>query len=237
MEEFSNADNITKGEAKKIYITSINDEKKRQTNNKKKIKYALFLKFDEEIKEIQKQLPNFYKNDWKEIKRKIKEDDNRYGKLVSRICCQTENIILQLVVNSNDANVLMYDGYMVDVTKIKDVDKQIKVLNKKTSKYGIVWSNKILDYSAVEAILNLDVSDGVSIVRENLNLISKELHESFLKDRIYRCNELLYFKTDEGWVKGSGRNGDPIFSELFESIANKLDLWIYDNKKKNRSPS
>ena len=226
--EFIETDGITKKDAKTLYISSINDENKIRKINKIKIKNERFLKFDNEIKQIQRELVMYFKRDWKEIQNKNSETDNRYGKFISRICCELENKILQDVVKMHNPNVLMFDGFMIEQTAIKNVDTFIRTLNKQTKKYGILWAEKHIDSSWYDLLLALDIddADNISIVEDTLNAIAKELHSGYLKDKIYRCDNTTFLKLNNKWQKGSGKSGCFIFRDLFEAISLKLDLWV-----------
>ena len=99
------------------------------------IKFPKFIQFDTEIKTIQKKLTKHYPAIWTTIKRKNNDSDNRYGKFMSHLCFQIENKYLQKVVSTIKPNILMFDGFMIDKTKI-DRKKMISDLNKETK--GIV---------------------------------------------------------------------------------------------------
>jgi hypothetical protein len=235
LSEMCELDNIGKREAKNLFIASINDETKKTKVNNKKIKYDKFIKFDTEMKYIQKELTAFYPNDWKEIKRANREYENRGGKLISRLCCELENTILQDVIKISTPNVLMYDGFMVEQNKISNVDQFLKTLNKRTNKYGVIWSEKEIDGSLVELFTNSDEIENISIVEETLNDIAKQLHAGYLKDRLYRCDSSVYLKLNDKWKCGTGCSSKCfIFTELFEAISLKLDLWVFD-KTTNKS--
>ncbi len=233
LNDFCDNENIKRREAKQLFITSLYDENKRlKLENKAKIKSQFYLQYDEEIKRIQRELPKFYKKEWKEIKRKNHNDDNTYGKLVSNICCELENKILQEVIKLTTPNVLMYDGFMVDRDKIKNPEKFVKELNNKTKHYKIKWSEKEMDTSVYETILYLDKEECLSIVADTIDEISDELHKTLLLNKIYRCNDVYYYNNGIKWVIGRGfAVKDYIYVELFSLITNHLDIWIYDPEK------
>ena len=235
LSEMCELDNISKRDAKNLYIASMNDENKKTKVNNKKIKYDKFIKFDTEMKNIQQELAEFYPHDWKEIKRTNREYENRGGKLMSRLCSELENTILQDVVKIITPNVLMYDGFMIEQSKIENVDNFLKRLDEKTSKYNISWSEKEIDGSLVELFNNSDKIENISIVEEKLNDIAKQLHSGYLKDRLYRCDGSVYLKLNDKWKCGTGCSSKCfIFTELFEAISLKLDLWVFD-KTTNKS--
>ncbi len=230
LDELIDTDGLTKREAKNLYIASINDETKKLKFKKKKIKYEKFLKFDAEIKSVQKELADYFPIDWKEIKRKNRDTENRYGKLVSRLCCELENNILQDVIKHNKPSVLMFDGFLIDQNDVPNVPNFIKILNKKTKKYGINWIEKEIDATLIDVITDTpDEAENVSIVEDTLNDIAKELHSNYLKDKLYRCNNTVYSKLNGRWIADEKKQ---VFTELFNDISLNLDLWVYSKESK-----
>ena len=235
LKEFSDSDGIKRKEGKQMFISSLYDENKRMklSDKKTKIKFDFYLRYDEEIKRIQQELPRHYPAVWKTLKRKNFSDDNLYGKLVSNICCELENKILQDVIQMTTPNVLMFDGFMVDTERIECPEAFVKKLNARTKSYKIKWSEKEMDCSIYDAILYMD-TDGasLSIVADTLAELATELHSTLLVDRIYKCKDLYYFKTDNKWVSGNGFSvKDIIYKELFQMIFKQLDLYVYDCDK------
>ena len=136
-------DNITKSQAKLLFIKSINTEYKVDKNpyadakKKPKIKNKFFLEFDKEIKSIMPKLIKVFPTEYKIIRNR--EKDNIKGKFISYICRKYESIILNLVRKEFPADVLMYDGFMIKKEKIDDIDSTIKRLNEITKEYDMKY--------------------------------------------------------------------------------------------------
>jgi len=230
LKELSDFHSIKRCDAKQLYISSLNDERKKTKLDDKKtiIKFPKFIQFDTEIKTIQKKLTKHYPAIWTTIKRKNHDSDNRYGKFMSHLCFQIENQYLQKVVSTIKPNILMFDGFMIDKTKV-DRKKMISDLNKETK--GIVkWTEKEMDYSIYDYVSELDFNQCVSIVSSDCCALAKELLSMVLKDRLFRCNGITYFNNGERWVKGAGglKIADNVYAELTRLITQEYDLWTLD---------
>ena len=230
LKELCEFHDIDRGEAKNLYICSLNDERKKKKLADKKtiIKYQKYLDFDNEIKIIQKKLVKSYPVEWTTIKRKNYDGDNRYGKFISYLCFQFENKILQKVIKNIKPNILMFDGFMIDKTKVDPLE-MIEILNEETK--GIVkWTEKEMDYSLYDYVCELDFSDGVSIVSTDFCALAKELLSTVLENKLFRCNGITYFNNGELWVKGVGglSTKDNVYSELSRLITHEYDLWTLD---------
>ena len=147
---------------------------------------------------------------------------------MSHLCFQIENKYLQKVVSTIKPNILMFDGFMIDKTKV-DRKKMISDLNKETK--GIVkWTEKEMDYSIYDYVSELDFNQCVSIVSSDCCALAKELLSMVLKDRLFRCNGITYFNNGERWVKGAGglKIADNVYAELTRLITQDYDLWTLD---------
>jgi len=234
LKELCDFHNIVRGEAKQLYISSLNDERKKRKLVDKKtiIKYQKFIEFDNEIKIIQKKLTKHYPEVWTIIKRKNYDGDNRYGKFMSHLCFQIENKILQKVIKNVRPNILMFDGFMIDKTRVNNIE-MLTILNNETK--GIVkWTEKEMDYSMYDYVSELDFEEGVSIVSTDCCALAKELLSTILENRLFRCNGITYFNNGCLWVKGLGgmSTKDNVYGELSRLITNEYDLWTLDETNK-----
>ena len=235
LREFQHSDCIDRREAKDMYIASLNCEYKKNklSDHKTKIKYQKFIDFDNEIKTIQKKLTKFYKNQWNTIKRKNHDGDNRYGKFISHLCFQIENKILQKVIKDIRPNVLMFDGFMIDKTKIPNTEEFVEKLNNQTK--GIVkWAEKEMDYSMYDYVSEIDIVDCVSIISPDCCALAKELINGVFSNKIYSSDSGMYFNDGHQWIKGMGgtTTKDKVYQSLSCMIATEFDLWLQDKETK-----
>jgi hypothetical protein len=187
----------------------------------KKIKNDFFIRFDKEIKTIQKQ---FYNNIFKHrIKDFPKKPNNKMGSFISYLLSELENEVLSLALkNLQDTNsVLIFDGFYSK--KIID----IQTLNNITDKYGIKWARKDLDLSLVNKLDEIEPIEKVNIIGYDHNDISQQLLNGCLKNILVYCEDTTYFKYDLKYVSSEKSIG----KYLFEFIAKSCIYRINDNFK------
>jgi len=225
-------DNLTKSQAKVLFIKSINTEYKIDKNpyadakKKPKIKNKFFLDFDKEIKSIMPKLIKVFPNEYKIIRNR--EKDNIKGKFISYICRKYESIILNLVTKEFPADVLMFDGFMIKKDKIDDIDSTIKKLNEITKEYNIKWTNKEHDTSLFYDILDLEVlpdDTSINVIEDSLKKIAEYLFDNIYNKRLIMCSGNLWFKSDTGWTNNPKKIEKCIMNQLF-------DFKLYKNTEK-----
>jgi len=206
-------DEITKEQAKLLFIKAINSEYKcEKTENNHKIKNKFFIKFDGEIKKIMEQLTHHYKEEFLIIKET--ENDNVKGKFMSYICRKYEAIILEEVENTFEMDIKMYDGFMIQCDKINDIDETINKLNEITKDYSIKLINKVHDISIRDKVLELQSNNTIEIAETTLQDIAKELFNKTYKDRLVYNYNVLWFKSSSGWINNEKTIKRFIFNEL-----------------------
>mgnify|MGYP003656956087 CR=1 FL=1 len=210
--ELCEDDNITKEEAKLLFIKSINTEYKVTKYNQKKIKNKFFIEFDNEIKAIMKQLIKKCPEEYNIIKQK--EKDNINGKFISYICRKHESIILNKVNEIFNADILMYDGFMIKCDKISNIEETLQKLNEITKEQGIEWSNKHHDTSLYDEIMELKQITGLEIIEKKLEDVARKLFKIVYDKRLAWNSGNLWYKSPSGWINNSKRIERYIFSEL-----------------------
>ncbi len=210
--ELCEEDNMTKGEAKMLFIKSLNTEYKVTKHNKKKIKNKFFIEFDTEIKAIMTQLIKKCTEEYKIISKK--EKDNINGKFISYICRKHESLILNKVTETFKADILMYDGFMIKCDKISNIEETIEKLNEITKEQGVEWSNKEHDTSLLEDVMELQQLTGLEIVEDKLEDVAKKLFDIVYDKRLAWNSGNLWYKSPSGWINNSKRIERNIFSEL-----------------------
>lgn len=213
IEKLCEDDKLTRSEAKLLFIKSINTEFKVDKVNGKKIKNKFFIQFDSDIKAIMPQLMEKCPDEYKIIKKSEKK--NIKGKFMSYICRKYESIILNKVCENYEADVLMYDGFMIKCNKVEDIETTITELNEITKEYGVLWSNKEHDISLLEEVENLETStEDVEIVGKELEDVAKELFDTIYDKHLAWCSNNLWFKSSFGWINNKKRIERFLFAEL-----------------------
>jgi len=210
--ELCEEDNMTKGEAKLLFIKSLNTEYKVTKHNKKKIKNKFFIEFDTEIKAIMTQLIKKCPEEYKIISKKEKNNIN--GKFISYICRKHESIILNKVTETFKADILMYDGFMIKCDKISNIEATIEKLNEITKEEGVEWSNKEHDTSILEEVMELQQITGLEIIEDKMEDVAKKLFDIVYDKRLAWNSGNLWYKSPSGWINNSKRIERNIFSEL-----------------------
>ena len=228
--ELCEEDNMTKGEAKMIFIKSLNTEYKVSKHNKKKIKNKFFIDFDTEIKAIMKQLIKKFPEEYKIICKR--EKDNINGKFISYICSKQESIILNKVNETFKADILMYDGFMIKCDKISNIEETVEKLNEITKDNGVEWSNKEHDTSLIDDIMELEIITGLEIIEDKLEDIAKKLFDTVYDKSLAWNSGNLWYKSPSGWINNSKKIERNIFSELtknhlYTTTINLLGQTVY----------
>ncbi len=226
--------NGDRNECKRLFLRSMNSErtiKKYKQNGKMiNIKDTFFISLDAEFKTIQ----NLFLNKYTELKTKLiklGENDNLQGKVLNRVLCQYENIILneginyikdKQAINNVDKMVLMFDGFMLQNNKDnKKVDDIIELLN--VNKYGIKWSKKEHDISILSNLEGINTENNENVLSgyfDTIHDIAIYLDETLFKDKLISCNGILYY-ADNNIL----RSDEKQIKLIISNIISKQDLW------------
>jgi len=223
--EFCEVDDLTRQEAKNLFLTSINKEKYTKKKNKKEnIKYTFFLDFDKEIKTIQTELAHWkFVEEYKMIKRR--EENNHKGKFMSRILNLEENKMLQTACDAIHSRYpvmsLVFDGLMV--YKYKDgehinEDDVVSALIESTKKWKMDWKVKDPDYSLqeyVETEISLDAG-ALMYAATEAQLVKKIFHE-FYNYKLYKSHGEPYMLINRQWVRDKTLITDSIYRQVIDT--------------------
>lgn len=222
--EFCETDDVSKGQAKMLFLKSINAEHKITKKDKKmKIKNQFFLNFDAEMKRIQNALLTIFKDEYKKIKRRA--SDNINGKLMSRILNIEEGKMLQCAckaLNDKEYQVmtLAFDGMMVctycsDGTSI-DEDTVLQILTTATEDWSLNWDVKEPDLSLEEFADGLRGNDNVVLYAETETELVKDIFKHFYEGKFFKRNGVAYLCINHKWEN----NIDTIKDHILRTIIN-----------------
>jgi hypothetical protein len=221
---------ISRGDAKKLFIISMNSNFHITKYNKKIIKDTFFINFDKEIKKIQQSLLSLYPDIKKQLIRRGKTT-NLEGCLLNSLLCNVENEILQKSIKELENNniiveVPMFDGFMVKNNNSIIIDDVIDILNKCSFEYGIKWSNKEHDISILDDLNELSNDNNyLSFIGVDVVEISKYLINTLLKDKILKCYGQYFYLNNKLWI-----NNEKEIKILLKKLISNLDLWIQTDK-------
>jgi len=224
MNELMDDCNISKNEAKVLFIKSINSVYSiKKYNNKNTIKNKFFLEFDKELKQIQKNICELNPELVKLVK-KLGARDNIEGKVLNHLLCKHENIVLQRAIkygmeNGFICSVPMFDGFLIQKND-RDIYDFIENLNILTEDYKIKWDVKPHN---IEILEKLDTfrEEKTSYIAKNIVEICDYMLETVLKNKIVKCENCLFLKVGHKWLD----NEKIIKSELMRIISTQ-DYYI-----------
>jgi len=230
LKDLINNEGISRADAKKLFIISMNSNFRITKYNKKIIKDTFFINFDKEIKKIQQSLLSLYPDIKKQLIRRGKTT-NLEGCLLNSLLCNLENEILQKAIKELENNniiveVPMFDGFMVKNNNNIIIDDVIDLLNNCSTEYGIKWSNKEHDISILDDLNELSKDNtyfsfiGVDVVE-----ISKHLLNTLLKGKILKCYGQYFYLNNKLWI-----NNEKEIKTLLKKLISNLDLWIQTDK-------
>lgn len=239
LQEFCSTDNITRSEAKKLFLISINSQHNITKKNKKElIKYKKFLDFDKQIKSIQIDFGIIYEEELKKIKRR--ESDNVLGKLMSRILNLEENKMLQTACNAihNDFPVmaLVFDGLMVyryNDGKHVDEDAVIDALNNSTRQWKIKWAVKEPDYSIQEEVENMTMEEGAILFGETEAELVNRVFNEYFNNKLYNADGCPCMLIEKQWVTNKRTIENAIYKKVLNTkgyVRHKKDSGDYEWK-------
>lgn len=188
-----------KEEIKKLFLKSINSCYSIEKFNKKKIKNNFFINFDKEMKQIQKYIYSIYFNI---IGKDLQDEENKEGKLLNRLLCTHENLLLNRIIDYNNNNkintgVLMFDGLMIYNDNYDNIfiNNYINKLNELTNDYNIKWTVKDFDTSIKETIMKFEDKIIFSDTIEAANYMLQNI----LKNKLIICNGEIWYNDNNLW--------------------------------------
>tara|TARA_R110000787_G_scaffold45646_1_gene111360 strand:- start:5298 stop:7664 length:2367 start_codon:yes stop_codon:yes gene_type:complete len=205
-----------------LFISSINFDKLRSTfpkhKRKKKITYKFFLKFDKELKNIQKKYMEIFKPELKIVKKEDK--GNEAGRLMSYIGQKYEDMLLEQIFQKGiSPSVLMYDGFLINKSNIRDgeVDALITQCNSITEGW-VEWDEKTIKTDIVPFLKEMDVSNEnvISIIESTPLDIATEILDIVYNGKLVKCKGEHYFKSTDGWVSNMKELGETLLHEISE---------------------
>lgn len=201
-------ENITRPEAKQLFLKCLNKEGKTTKIGKYNIKNTFFRNFDDEMRNI----INIYIQKNQEIYELIQNEhvDNHGGKLMARLLNQEEGIMLNEAIDTLKTKyiirTLAFDGLMIDcrTKEGESVDKQevVSLLNECTKLKEIKWSIKLHDRSMIDEIMNLgtDIDDSIVIYGDTEMDIVESLFKIKFTGRFWRRNGEYYLRENRVWI-------------------------------------
>jgi hypothetical protein len=228
--ELSQDDGMTRDEAKRLFIISLNKTKETEKIHKRKIKNKFYLSFDKEIHEIQQKLVDKYPTEVKHLlANNYKAKDNLNGCLTNILMTTIENEILQKTITYlKTKNIIpdipMFDGVMFRVSSYSNsIDDLILQLNALTRSYGVKWNHKPHNTELKTRILSLATTNHLTFFGASVIHIGKYLWDNIFASRIVSCNGLLYMKsfTDNLYI-----SNEKIIKSVIHNYICAQDLYL-----------
>lgn len=214
LSELMEDDELTRAEAKNLFIKSMFDKNLIKKKKNQKIKNTFFLKYDKTIKNI---IKDFYNRIFKDrnTEPNYKNEWNKEGSFMSYILAEMEDKILTKINEKFPPAVKMFDGFY-SKEKIN-----IDELNDLSQEYGVQWIEKPLNLSLLEKFNSIEPDGKISIIGKDLLEISKILLNGKLKNKIIRCDNSIYFKDELKYIQ----NEKKVNQYLFEFIT-KCSIYV-----------
>lgn len=226
LETFSDDDDLDRSQAKQLFLVSINSEKKITKLGRKNIKNPFYIRFDKEMKYLQRALREKYPDIFEDIQNT--NPQNHAGKMMAWILNVEEGKMLHRAVefleNRYKINCLAFDGLMVDKLDTNNEASKpteiIEELNKLTADINISWAVKNHDLSMMEDIRSLSYEDNDNLVIYGTNEmeIVNQIFDHRLKGRYYRWNSIYYLRDEHIW-----RTHEKDIKQIIAEIVNKTD--------------
>lgn len=220
--------NISRSEAKSLYLTCINKEGLTTKFKNKVIKNNDFIEFDKETSNIISLLYDIYQKDFfKYVKDK---DYNQKGKLINLVLCKIENEYLDKALNflkSEEIEVctLMFDGCMIYKGDY-DINDITKKLDKLFKKENIKWSFKEHNTELLEDLEKMELKEIDYYNATDIIELSNYIIDNKLKDKLIKYKGQYYLITND--IILSSMND--IKSTLY-SIFSENEYYIQENGK------
>jgi len=214
LQELMNQYNLNRGQAKVYFLKCINKDSITTKIEKKLVKNnSFFQKFDIQTNKIIKKLAKIYKKDKRFSEWYEDKNYNTNGKFFNLVLQDMEcNILIDAMKNiivKNDIindwsriGVLMFDGCMInkrnDFGKIIDYGNLIERLNKYfEDKGGYKWSIKPHTTELLKWLDELELKDKKDFhIADNIIEIVNHILQEPLKDKLVKCNGVIYFMND-----------------------------------------
>ena len=223
-------DSIDRDKAKRLFLTVLNRGYDTEKYNGKKIKNKFFLKFDKDIRIIQKKLIEKFPIEAMQLEmNNYKAKHNLGGCLTNLLMTTVENNILQKVITYiKGLNIIpdvpMFDGLMFRRSSLNiSVDVLVQRLNTLTRAYGVKWCIKQHNTELKSRILSLVKCSKLTYIDTSISSIGKYVWEMIFKSRMISCNDTIFFKsfTDNLYIT----NKNTIRATIHNYISNQ-DLYI-----------
>lgn len=230
--EFASEENVTRDEAKRFFIKSLNIETLvKKIDNRRNIRNEFFIEFDKCIKKIQQEIIKIYPDVYK--KRQQTKSWNAIGSTISWILCCEENRILERaeVALTNDGYKIMtlcFDGLMLhkldDEGRPVNYKRAVELLNQLTEDMNISWAEKPLDLSALDTIMDLSGEDNDLFIGygEDEEELVEQINSFFFKGKFYRSQGDLFLLSGNTWIK----NKPHIRQKVVEKIAKSYGYLV-----------
>jgi len=229
---------ISKGEAKLIYLRSLNKEDQTTTYNKRVIKDKTYLEFDKQKCKIIKSLYDIYKNDYYEY---IKNETyNQKGKLINLLLCKIENEYLNIALDffkekNIEVSTLMYDGCMIYINDSYEINIIMENLNNRFIEKGIKWMIKPHNNELLEILNKMQIREIDSFIGANFIEVVDYILLNPLNDKIFK-NESEYIYIGEKQVYSNERTIQcQLYHFISEQDYNIIKLINEENKIINLS--
>jgi len=208
--------------AKKVFLSTINDEKYQITSNK-----IILKKFDEEMKILHQRILSI--PEYKPILQSVPDSkkENKIGSAMNRILNHYENLILQDTVSfvrtkGLSVVALMFDGLMIDGDHYDNKELLMDIggfINKKYEGLNIVWTYKPhdSDLSLPEGYEpEIKKKDDKEQLTAQSDADACDLVWNVVKDNLKYSNKTLFYKKYNVWTD----DNEMINSELLIIVCN-----------------
>lgn len=220
--------NISRAEAKALYLTCINKEHLTTKIKNKVIKNNDFIEFDKETSNIINSLFDIYKKDF--FKYVEKAEYNQKGKLVNLVLCKIENEYLNkaleyLKSENIEVCTLMFDGCMIYKGDY-DINNITKQLDKLFKKENIKWSFKEHNTELLDDLNSLDLKEIDYYNASDIIELANYIIETKLKNKLIKHSGQYYLITDDIILTSM----DDIKAQLY-TIFSENEYYIQENGK------
>jgi hypothetical protein len=231
---------ISREEAKKLFIMSLNKQETITTIGRIKIKnLPIFTEFDNEMKRIQQSLIERYTEIGKQIMsyNPVKARANLGGCLTNWLICDEENEMLKKVINyiENEGHAVvvpMFDGLMIADDRSLNKTELIQNLNNLTQNENIKWDIKPHNIELLSSILMLKgrtINQIQSIFGNSIIQLGSIIYNTYFKSRLactFSGNSIEYFIKMDG--DNLWKRGEKYIMGTIENWLTKQPLFIID---------
>ena len=197
--------NITRADAKSLFLQCINKEDITTKIRSKTIKNKFFIEFDKQSTEIINSMYELYKKEYEHFV--TDKSYNKKGSILNLLLCKVENEYLQkaikcLTSHKIEVCALMFDGCMIYKGDY-EIESIIKELNKIFKDKKITWTVK--DHSTVlkKPFDELDIKFVDEKYANDMVELTHYILDNKLKNRIYKCNSDVFYISDKKIISDS----------------------------------